>query len=187
MTTTNQPVQLCFCEGCETPTTHKSDYHVCMLCGLRGHGIFECGNEKKISELLIKSKKITIPKEHQCKYNKCRFKTTHTMDSHVCSLCFDCGHELTCNTQHKSVKSDKSVISIIHKSKKQLIRSASRRFGNRSQSVYTRYICPVNGFIYVKRSKLGDRLRFFHIGHNCSTVQCNKLIRDIITHSRYCY
>jgi hypothetical protein len=175
--TTNTTQQFCLCKDCESPHTHTFVYHYCMLCGLAGHGVHECGQDKVINDLIIASDNIIIPELNQCKYIGCKSWQTHTSEGHICSVCFKSNHEC----QKHLETSEKNILY----TKKQLILSASRRFGRRNQA-YTIYKNNVNGLVIVRRHKYGDRMRFFHFSDQMEVKKKKEKIKELIHGCHVC-
>jgi hypothetical protein len=68
---------------------HITGYHKCGLCGIFGHGQFECsqnndGNYDLINQLYVDNKhhQICLPISSQCSIQSCKSKHTHSTMSH---------------------------------------------------------------------------------------------------------
>ena len=92
--------------GCEYPHTHITSGHLCSICGNYGHGQIECSNSYLVYKLYDKSKYDYIPYRLQCRSPGCLTKHNHTIDYHICELCYQYHSKKYCpknkkdNTDH---------------------------------------------------------------------------------------
>ncbi len=76
----------CRVEGCRHTQSHTTRDHVCGRCGENGHGVLECRNDNKKTNLSNFSHE-QLPQSHWCTYPNCSSKEYHTIESHHCENC----------------------------------------------------------------------------------------------------
>ena len=76
----------CRVEGCRHKFTHTTFDHMCGRCGKTGHGVLECLNNRKKTNLNNFWHEI-VPESHECTFPNCTRKHTHTIDAHHCEEC----------------------------------------------------------------------------------------------------
>lgn len=83
----------CKVSECRFSNSHVTRGHKCGKCNNYGHGIIECGNRHKLSEL----SKYNDTVANECKFAGCNYKHLHTTDAHHCGKCNERYHSIiTC-------------------------------------------------------------------------------------------
>jgi hypothetical protein len=81
----------CMVKECRWKHTHTTIEHICGICGDKGHGQLECGNNELIDELK-KYYNDMIDEDERCNLYNCKLNQHHKTESHKCESCFTYGH-----------------------------------------------------------------------------------------------
>jgi hypothetical protein len=78
----------CLIDQCKHKESHSSIAHRCSNCGKYGHGPGECGSSDKIEVLKNHSHfQLKLPQDKHCKISSCRYRGSHSTESHSCQTC----------------------------------------------------------------------------------------------------
>ena len=72
----------CIVGGCTSAHTHITRAHMCGRCGIRGHGVMECGNEMAVRRLRDSTRHHHISAGNRCTVPGCRHPTDHMAEWH---------------------------------------------------------------------------------------------------------
>lgn len=72
----------CVIRGCASAHTHLTRGHVCERCGVRGHGVMECGDEVAMRRLRATTRHHHLRVSNRCTVSGCRHPTDHMSDWH---------------------------------------------------------------------------------------------------------
>lgn len=157
-------MMFCAAFGCHYPSTHTAAYHKCGKCSLYGHGQVECGDYKKIIDLL--EVKTEIPFDLRCCATNCTNIQTHTTDGHKCTFCHDFGHDNSeCPIQkwETKVKSGTTFGQVreSYLEKKNLQFQARKQLGWSEKKSYTKIPAGMGCIWYARRNNTFDKIELF--------------------------
>lgn len=81
----------CHVSECRFPQFHTTYGHKCGKCHQYGHGLLECNQLTKLSQL--KKYNDFLPVNKHCKFGRCKYARYHTSEGHHCSVCGDRLHD----------------------------------------------------------------------------------------------
>ena len=80
------PIKYCKVSGCRYAGTHSTLGHKCGQCKSYGHGVIECGNITRISDITCHHSKV-LPQNMWCEKQGCGYSMLHTTQTHMCLIC----------------------------------------------------------------------------------------------------
>ena len=162
----------CKVEGCRFSAHHVTCAHVCGTCGVKGHGVRECGNVGLIAALDSASHEL-IPPQKQCCVGNCKDIGRHTTAGHPCthSACGKFGHDVTeCPDALWDIQRERGLCAgkseRDFKEKRHTRIQARNKMGWEEHKIYTDVYAGVGCWWFARRTNNWDKIELMSMHSN---------------------
>jgi hypothetical protein len=159
----------CNVSKCRFSSYHITSSHKCGSCHKYGHGVMECNDITKITQL-HSIPQHCIPKEKQC---SCLYGSFHTIEGHICKSCKKFGHnyydckEVSCIAPQDDNDIDSKTLRLIES-----------RMSNIDGKIYMLFYTGMGCCYYAKRDCYGGIISLFFM-HSDSWGQYGENTSDV--------
>lgn len=159
----------CRVSGCTFSDHHITPEHVCGTCGLKGHGVWECGKKGLVTALQEAVYEL-IPLQAQCCVKSCKAIGRHTSAGHMCTHCKQYGHDaIECPDALWETRQARGTCfgsdALGFKKKRHVQIQARNKMGREKHKIYTKVYAGMGCWWVARRSSAWDKVELMYL-HN---------------------